>query len=55
MLKAGIIYQPEQGVTLGIFRNYVSEATDITIQNPNRQPYNPDAEGIFTLDDKIKR
>jgi len=43
LFKMGAIYQSMHGVSVGVFQNYVTEATDIAVQNPAREAYNPAA------------
>lgn len=44
MTKAGFIYQSQQGISLGVYSNWLGAATDIAVQNPARNAYNPDAD-----------
>ncbi|MFC3031726.1 TonB-dependent receptor plug domain-containing protein [Pseudoalteromonas fenneropenaei] len=53
LFKIGAIYQSQNGFSAGLYLNDVSAATDIAVQNPARNAYNPNADAYQQLSLKL--
>jgi len=53
MIKAGFIYYFGQGHSFTLFDTFMSEATDIAVQNPERSLVNPEADSYHLVTSKL--